>query len=97
MDQSCKLWKAILANQDGIWEIGHIHVGHMTIEILRTDLHDVWIKSVGVRTKNVFSRNRPHGGAITGLSGKFGAEVRPWHPGSVCAEFHTSQGNGAGD
>ena len=36
--------------------------------------------------KNVFSKSRPPGGAITGNSGKFGAEVHlwVWYPGSMC-------------
>ena len=41
--------------------------------------------------------NRPHGGAITGLSGKFGAEVHCWHPRSVCAQFRSDRTSGAGD
>ena len=69
----------------------------MTMEILCTDLRDVWIKSVGVTFKNVFSRNGPHGGAITGLAGKFGAEVRPWYPGSVCGTFGSDRTSDTGD
>ena len=40
--------KPILANQDGIWNIGLIHPDHMTIEILCSDFHGFWTKSVGV-------------------------------------------------
>ena len=58
----CKLWKAVLANQDGIWKIIQIR----PIEILCTNLHDVWTKSIGVIAKNVLCKNRPAGGAITG-------------------------------
>ena len=35
--------------------------------------------------------------AITGLAGKFGAEVRPWYPGSVCGKFGSDRTSGAGD
>ena len=65
-DQSCKIWKAILANQNGIWENGHILVGHMTIEILCTDLRDVWIKSEGVLYIFLFYIDWPPGGAMKG-------------------------------
>ena len=40
--------KPILANQDGIWNIGLIHLDHMTIEILFSHFHGFWTKSVGV-------------------------------------------------
>ena len=56
MDQSCKLWKPVLANQDGIWKIRQIHVDHMTVEILSTDLRDFWTKSVGVLAKVSFAK-----------------------------------------
>ena len=57
-DQSCKLWKPILANQDGIWKIGQIHVDHMTVEILSTDLRDFWTKSVEYCPKLCFAQMR---------------------------------------
>ena len=56
MGQSLKLWKPILANQDGIWKIGLIHYDYKTIEILFTDLRYLWTKYAGVSSKNVFSR-----------------------------------------
>ena len=48
---------------------------HMTIEIVYNNLQDLWTESGAVIYKNVFSKSRPPGGAITGHSGKFGAEV----------------------
>ena len=39
----------------------------------------------------------PHGGAITGLSGRFGAEVHHWHPRSVSAQFRSLRTSGTGD
>ena len=69
----------------------------MTVEILSTDLRDFWTKSVGVLSKNMFCKYRPHGGARTGPCEKCGAEVQKWHPGSVCAQFGSDRANGAGD
>ena len=40
---------------------------------------------------------RPHGGAITALYGKFGAEVHCWHPRNVCAQFRSDRTSGTGD
>ena len=40
--------KPISANQDGIWNIGLIHLDHMTLEILSSDFDGFWTKSVGV-------------------------------------------------
>ena len=74
-----------------------MRVDHMTIEILCADLRDVWAKFVGVTERNVFCKNRPHGGAILGLSRKCGAEVHCWHPRSVCAQFRSNRTSGAGD
>ena len=96
-DQSCKLWKPILANQDEIWNIGQIRLDHMTIEILCTDLRDFWINSEGVISKRLFYISRPTGGAIKGPCEKCGAEVLKWHPGSVCAKFGRDRANCAGD
>ena len=48
MEQSCTLQQPILANQDGIWNIEQIYLDHMTIEILSSDFHGFWTKSVGV-------------------------------------------------
>ena len=45
----------------------------------------------------MFCKNRPHGGAITGLSRKCGAEVHCCHPRSVCAQFRSDRTSGAGD
>ena len=39
----------------------------------------------------------PHGGAITALSGKFGAEVHCWHPRNVCAQFGSDRTSGTRD
>ena len=50
-----------------------------------------------IRCSQTISRNRPHGGAITGVAGKCGAEVRPWYPGSVCGKFGSDRTSGAGD
>ena len=69
----------------------------MTIEILCADLRDVWAKFVGVMERNVFCKNRPHGGAIPGLSRNFEAEVHCWHPRSVCAKFRSNRTSGSGD
>ena len=55
--------------------MGPIRLEHMTIEILCNNLQDFWTESGAVTYKNVFSKSRPPGGAITGHSGKFGAEV----------------------
>ena len=74
-----------------------MRVDHMTIEILCADLRDVWANFVGVTERNVFCKNRPHGGAIPGLSRKFGSEVHCWHPRSVCAQFRSDRTSGAGD
>ena len=43
--------------------MGQIHVDDMTLEILCTDLCDFRAKYVGAVSKNVFSKNQPHGGA----------------------------------
>ena len=72
-------------------------VDHMTIEILCANLRDVWAKFVGVMERNVFSKNRPHGGAIPGLCRKCGSEVHCWPPRSVCAKFRSNRTSGAGD
>ena len=69
----------------------------MTIENLCNDLQDFWTESGAVIYKNVFSKSRPPGGAIIGRSGKFGAEVHRWYPGSVCAKFGIERINGGGD
>ena len=37
-DQHYKLRKQILANKVGIWKIKHIHVDHMTAEILSKEI-----------------------------------------------------------
>ena len=44
------------------------YVDHMTIDILCTDLRDVWAKYVGaINVKKMFCKDRPHGGTITDL------------------------------
>ena len=70
---------------------------HMTIEIVCNNLQDFLTESGGVISKNVFFKSRPPGGAITGRSGNFGAEVHPWYPESVCAKFGIDRVNGCGD
>ena len=57
IEQSCKLQKAILANQDAIWKTRLFQVDHITVEILSTDLHEFWIKSVGFVSKRNNSEN----------------------------------------
>ena len=74
-----------------------MRVDHMTTEILCADLRDIWAEFVGVTERNLFCKNRPHGGAIPDLSRKCGSEVHCWHPRSVCAEFHSNRTSGAGD
>ena len=56
----------MVANQEGIWEMGQIHVDDMTLEMLCTALRDFRAKSVGAVTINVFFKNQPHGGARIG-------------------------------
>ena len=43
----------MVANQEGILEMGQIHVDDMTVEILCTALRDFRPKSVGAVSKNV--------------------------------------------
>ena len=94
MEQSYKLQKPILVNRDGIWKIRLIHLDHMTLEILCTDLHEFWIKSVGVMLEKKKRRKWPHGGATTGLCEKCRAEVLNWRPWSVCVECGCDRANG---
>ena len=56
----------MVANREGIWQMGQIHVDDMTLEILCTALRDFRAKSVGAVSKNVSCKNRPHGGARRG-------------------------------
>ena len=74
-----------------------MRVVHMTIDILCTDLCDVWAKYVGTMYKNMFCKHRPHGGAITGLSLKFQVEVHCWHSKSICTQFRSNWNSGIGD
>ena len=46
----------MVANQEGIWEMGQIHVDDMTVEILCTDLHDLRATSLRAMSKNVFEK-----------------------------------------
>ena len=46
--------------------MGQIHVEEMSVDILCTDLRDFRAKIVGAVSKNVFCKNRPHGGARRG-------------------------------
>ena len=96
IEQSCKLQKAILANQDAIWKTRLFQVDHITVEILSTNLHEFRTKSVGAVSRNMFCENQPHGGATTGLCEKYGAEVQNFHAGSVCAKLERDRTNGAG-
>ena len=97
IEQSCKLQKAILANQDAIWKTRLFQVDHIKVQILSTDLHEFWTKSLGAVSRILFCKKQPHGGATTGLCEKRGAEVRNGHAGSVCAKLERDQTNGAGD
>ena len=72
-------------------------VDHITIEILSTNLHEFWTKSVGAVSRNMFCKNQPHDGATTVLCEKFWAEVRNGHAGSVRAKLERDRTNGAGD
>ena len=64
----------------------------MAVEILSTDLHEFWTKSLGVLSKNVFCKSWPHDGARVGPCEKAGLEVVIWHPRSVCAKFGMDRG-----
>ena len=66
--QSCKLWMSIL----------QIRLDRVTIEVMCTDLCDIFIKSEGVISKNVFYIGRPPGGAMKGRCEKCRAKVFPW-------------------
>ena len=46
--------------------MGQIHVDDMSVDILCSDLRDFRAKIVGAVSKNVFCKNRPHGGARRG-------------------------------
>ena len=54
----------MVANQEGIWDMGQILVDNMTVEILCTALCDFRAKSVGAVSINVFCKNGPDGGAM---------------------------------
>ena len=77
--------------------MGPILLEHMTIGIVCNDLQDFWTESGAVISKNVFYKGLPPGGAITGHSGNFGAEVHLWYPESICAKFGIDRVNGCGD
>ena len=61
--RSAKLLKAIVANQEGICEMGQIHVDDMTLEILCNDVCDFQGKICRSSVKNVFCKYCPNGGA----------------------------------
>ena len=46
--------------------MGQIHVDDMSVDLLCTVLCDFRAKIVGAVSKNVFFKNRPHGGARRG-------------------------------
>ena len=46
--------------------MGQIHVDGMSVDILCTDLCDFRANILGAVSKNVFCKNRPHGGARRG-------------------------------
>ena len=54
-------------------------------------------KYVGAVSKNVFSKNRPYGGARRGPCDKSEAEVVIGHPRSVCAKLGMDRSNCSGD
>ena len=67
------------------------------IEILCTDLRDLWTKIGGVQSKNVFWTNPAVGGAVTGPSDEKRSEVRLLHLGSVRAKVGCNRTDSAGD
>ena len=67
IEQSCKLQKAFLANQDAMWKTRLFQVDHITVEIRSTNLHEFCTKSVGAVSRKMFCKKQPHGGATTGL------------------------------
>ena len=92
-----KLWKPVLANHDGIWEMVQFCVDHLTMERVYIELCDLCINRVRVIYINVFRQSWPIGGAITGPCGIFGAEVHRCRPGSVCVKFGVDWANGIRD
>ena len=66
----------------------------LAIEILHTDLRDLWTRIAGALSKNVFWTNPPVGGAVTGPSDKKGPEVLLRQLGSLRAKFR-NRTNGA--
>ena len=62
----CKLKMSILNNEDGIWKGKYICIDHITVEIMCTDLCEIWIKSEGVTSNNVRGLSGSPGGAVKG-------------------------------
>ena len=52
-----------------------LHINDKTVEILCTKLSDFWLKSVGVLSKNIYWKIRPHGGARRSACEKCWVEV----------------------
>ena len=52
-------------------------------------LCEIWIKSEGMISQNVFYISRPPGGAVKGRCEKCRAKIFPWHLGSVHTKFYT--------
>ena len=57
---------SILNNEDGIWKGKYICIDHITVEIMCTDLCEIWIKSEGVTSNNVRGLSGSPGGAVKG-------------------------------
>ena len=79
--------KPMLANKDGIWNIGHICLCHLSVKILCTNLRDIWIKCKRVMSKKVFYISRPPGGAVRSWCEKCRGKVSRWPLGSVHTKF----------
>ena len=47
-EHSYKLQKPIVSNHNDIWQIRIIHLDHMAIEILSSELHAFWTNSVEI-------------------------------------------------
>ena len=90
-EQSCKLQKQILANQEAIWKIRLFHVDHITVETLSSNLQGFWTKSVGGTANNVRGISRPPGGAVKGRCEKCWAKFFPMPVGSVHTKFETDR------
>ena len=84
-------WKKIYLDTNGRGLYGEMRHHPRNRGKINFDFMSYGLRVIG---KNV---KRPHGGAITGLSGIFWAEVHCWHPRSVCAQFRSDRTSGTGD